>query len=148
MKWAICFLSLSVSLVLVKVRWPGLVLKVAWAEPELSTLGCKAQGESFDLAFSTKVAMQGGAIHPPGPDGFFSYYAMGLVGKMVYGPDSTGELAKGIRRACQKLGKAWSRDIEGFEVLYGLTYAGRKQAWDSYQRTPDEYKRDHLRRSK
>ena len=142
MKWAICFLSLIVSLVLVNVRWPELLLNVTWAEPELSTLGCKAQGESFDLAWGTKFAMQSGSIHPPGPDGFFSYYAMGFVGKLLYGIDSTGDILK-IRRVCQKLGKAWSRQIEGFETMHGLTYAGRKQAWDSYQRTPDEYKRDH-----
>ena len=123
--------SCVVSLVLVKATW---------AKAELSVLSCSAQADSFGLALLAKFFVEDGLIEPPGPDGFFSYESMGLVRNFLYKEDGTAALVQRIRRTCRKKGQPW---LNAVQASLGLTYADRAKAWDSYQRTPIEYKLKH-----
>ena len=104
--------------------------------PALNQLSCSTQADSFGLAVIAKGFLEDGVIQPPGPDGYFSYEAMGLVRNFLY-KDEIGDLVKGIRIQCRQKGQAWLTQVD---AALGLTYAFRVQTWESYQRTPVEYK--------
>ena len=111
---------------------------MAWAQPQpaLNQLSCSTQADSFGLAVVAKGFMEDGIIPPPEQDGYFSYDAMGLVRNFLY-KDEIGELVKAIRIQCRQKGQAWLSQVD---AALELTYSFRVQTWESYQRTPMEYR--------
>ena len=108
----------------------------AQPQPALHQLSCSAQADSFGLAVIAKGFLEDGIIQPPRPGGYFSYDAMGLVRNFLYKAE-VGELVRVIRITCRQKGQAWLTQLD---AALGLTYSFRVQTWESYQRTPYEYR--------
>ena len=100
---------------------------------------CRNQADSVGLAVIARGFVQDGIIEPPDARGYFSYDAMGLVRNFLY-KNEVGDLVQLLRRQCRQhgLGVFLQADRE-----LDLTPTFRHQVWDSYQRTPYEYRLKH-----